>query len=383
MPWKVQGVMEQRVAFVIAVQQQDKSMAEVCREFGISRPTGYLWVRRYEEAHSLLGLVEHSRRPHRSPTQTDMETEALVIALRDHGGWGARKLAVLAAQEGKPVPAITAHRMLRRHGRVEAPAVVQPATGRFCHEEPNQLLQMDFKGAYPVYQGKVHPLSLLDDHSRYLLGLWPLADQRAQSVKDVLETLFRSHGVPQALLMDHGSPWWSTTGAHGLTWLSVWLLNQDIALRYAGIRHPQTQGKVERLHRTLDERTDQADQPTDSAAWQRWAEEFRQEYNEVRPHEALGMDTPAQHYRAVNLHPYQEHPRPWDYGSAPVSRLNSQGCLTYRGQRYFVCEALAEHWVRVDELDSLLAVTFRTTTIREIDLRTGTSKAVVLSHRVY
>jgi transposase InsO family protein len=382
MPWKAKDAMQLRVEFVVQAKQAYKPLAQLCREYGISRPMGYLWLRRYQEAASVTGLAERSRRPRHSPRRTSAELEALVVTLRERYGWGARKLQVLLAEQGHQLPEVTLNRILKRHGLVGCPSPAGQATQHFERAECNQLAQLDFKGEYALERGTCYPLSLLDDHSRYLLGLWPLSSPNGEAVQAALEGLFRAQGVPQALLLDHGTPWWSPSNGHGLTRLSVWLLQQGLRLLYSGLRHPQTQGKVERFHRTLKDRTRHRGLPGSFAEWQHWAPHFRQEYNERRPHEALGMRTPAQVYRPVNLRPYQEQPVTWDYGSACVRVLNSAGVLDYRGARYFVCEALAGERVRLDELDHLLLVTFRDTTVREINLRTGRTQAVVLSPHV-
>jgi len=151
-----------------------------------------------------------------------------------------------------------------------------------------------------------------------------------------------------------------------------------VVLRYSGVRHPQTQGKVERFHKTLKARTRHRGAPTTMGEWQHWALEFRHEYNHERPHEALDMKTPGEVYQAVNLRPYQEQPREWEYSGGMVKRLNTQGMLYFRQQKYFVSEALAREWVRIDELDGKLLVTFRHMTVREIEVRTGKSTAVLL-----
>ncbi len=381
MPWRAKSVMDQRIDFVLQACKPGACLARLCREYGISRQCGYTWLQRYREVGSVTGLAERSRRPHHCPRQTAPATEAVVMALWQEYGWGARKLEVVLAGRGMRVPEWTINRILKRHGAVRVREVQGQARQRFARAEPNQLLQMDFKGEYPVAEGRCHPLSLLDDHSRYLVGLWPLPRVEAQGVKEALEGLFREQGVPQALLLDRGVPWWSTTNGHGLTWLSVWLLDQALELIYGRPYHPQTRGKVERFHRTLKERTKHEGLLPDLAAWQEWAPRFRHEYNALRPHEALGMKVPAQVYDGRNLRPYQEQPRAYDYGEAGTRQLNSQGCLPYGRGRYFVCEALAGRRVRVDELDGLLIVTYRTVTVREINLRTGRSRAVVLPAR--
>jgi transposase InsO family protein len=381
MPWKSEAVMDQRIEFIVRAKLKEGSFSELCREFEISRPTGYLWLKRYEQVGSITGLQEKSRRPVKSPLKTDDEIEELVVEFRTRQGWGARKIQVLLAKEGQHLGSATIHRILVRKGLVVPDAADRKATKRFERNECNQMTQMDFKGEYQVREGKSYPLSFLDDHSRYALGLWPLDSTKAQGVHDSLKSRFQEVGVPQSILTDHGTPWYSTTNGHGLTWLSVWLIKQGITLKFSGIRHPQTHGKVERFHRTLKERTRHRGLPETLDEWRKWALEFIQEYNYERPHEAIGMKTPGEVYTLDNLRPYQENPRAWEYTGGEVRRLNTQGSLYYRGRRYFVCEALANERVRTDELDGLLVVTFRATTVREINLRTGSSIAVVLETR--
>ena len=377
MPWRTESVMDQRVEFVLRALSGEETVSDLCREYEISRPTGYLWLNRYWEVGSVSGLAEHSRRPRHSPQKTGEEIEAAVLALRDKTGWGGPKIAKVLEGQGVQVAPATAQRIVQRAGRVVKPEVEKTRI-RFAREECNELAQMDFKGEYTLPREKVYPLSFLDDCSRYLHGLWPLSSTGGEGVKQTLEGYFREHGVPLSILMDHGTPWFSTSNQHGLTWVAVWLIKQGVILRYSGVGHPQTQGKVERFHRTLKARTKHRGAPTTMGEWQRWAVVFRHEYNHERPHEALGMKTPGEVYRAVNLRAYQEEPRDWEYSGGTVKRLNTQGMLYYRQQNYFVSEALATELVRVDELDGKLIVTFRHMTVREIEVRTGKSTAVLI-----
>jgi transposase InsO family protein len=373
--------MDQRVAFVLRARAGEETITGLCREYEISRPTGYLWLRRYRQVGSVTALAEHSRRPLHSPRRTAEEVAAAVLGVRDATGWGGPKIAkVLEQRQGLQVAPATAQRILKRAGRVSKLAV-DKATQRFAREQCNELAQMDFKGEYTLPNEKCYPLSLLDDCSRYLHGLWPLCSTAGAGVKQTLEGHFREYGVPLSILMDHGTPWFSTRNAHGLTWVAVWLLKQGVVLRYSGVGHPQTQGKVERFHQTLKRRTKHRGAPTTLGEWERWALEFRQEYNYERPHEALQMQTPGEVYKPVNLRLYQEQPREWEYSDGVVKRLDTQGMLYYRGQTYFVSEALATERVRIDELDGKLLVTFRHMTVREIEVRTGRSTAVCLSAR--
>lgn len=380
MPWKQESVVEQRLRFLLEVRNQEAPISELCRRYEISRKTGYKWLKRYEKDGSIEALQDQTRRPHHSPGRTSARHEQAVVAVRDEKGWGAEKIAVVLGKRGLRLRPLTVHRILQRHGRIEAPAgAARLARQRFAREHCNELAQMDFKGEYALdNNGKCYPLTLLDDCSRYLLGLWALPSTAAAGVHQVLRQHFRERGVPREMLMDHGSTWYCNRSGHGLTWLSVWLITQGIRLRYSGVHHPQTQGKVERLHRTLKERTKHRGTPATLPEWSRWAKQFQQEYNCERPHAALGMKTPQERYTEENLRPYQEQPRPWEYDGGEVRRLDNQGGLHKYGTWFFICEALTKQWVRVDEFDNKLTVTFRHLTIREIDLETKSSTPVLL-----
>lgn len=379
MPWRTESVMEQRLKFVIEASHRSRSFSQLSRDYSISRQTGYKWLKRYQEAGTIAELKEKSRRPRHSPRRTSRGVEQRVLAVRDQKGWGADKIAYVLEKEGMALPAITIHQILKRHGRIKPESAVRLTGKRFARGSCNELAQMDFKGDYWLAAGgKCYPLTLLDDCSRYLLGLWPLPNLEGTSVYQVLKRHFQQVGVPQEMLMDHGSTWYSNNTEHGLTWLSIWLIKQGITIKYSGVHHPQTQGKVERFHRTLKERTEHRGEPATMSEWRRWAEEVRQEYNEERPHEALGMRTPAEVYSRENLRPYQEHPREWEYDGGEVRRLDNEGGFTKYGIWYFVCQALAKELVRVDEFDGKLSVTFRHLTIREVDLHTRRSIPVLL-----
>jgi transposase len=222
------AVHEQRMQFVIRATSGQERISGLCREFGISRPTGYLWRQRYQQTRSLTQLAERSRRPHRSPRRTEAAKEQRVVALRQQTGWGAKKLQVLLREEESPLSTRTIHRILERHGLVSEDAR-GPALGRFERGQPNELWQMDSKGKYPLSDGECHPLSILDDHSRYAVGLYALSELTTEKAYPCLVGTFRSYGIPQAMLMDRGSLWWSAWNGWGLTWLSVRLIEQDPA----------------------------------------------------------------------------------------------------------------------------------------------------------
>jgi len=379
MPWKQESVVEQRLRFVIDVCKKEAGISALCRRYEISRKTGYKWLARYEAA-GISALNDRSRRPWHSPKRTSSAKEAQILAVRDAKGWGAEAISVVIGRTGTRIPPITVHRILKRHGRIRQPVVDRIAKKRFARESCNELAQMDFKGEYRLDGGgKCYPLTLLDDCSRYLLGLWPLPTTEWLPVQQVLRAHFRAVGVPREMLMDHGSTWYANYNSHGLTKLSIWLIKQDIQLRFSGIHHPQTQGKVERLHGTLKRRTRHRGLPATLGEWRAWAAEFQKEYNCERPHKALGMKTPREVYTHDNLRPYQEQPHEWEYSGGEVRRLDPHGGFSKYGGWFFVCKALAKEWIRLDEFDHKLTVTFRNLTVREIDLQTRSSTMVLLS----
>lgn len=269
MPWQTTNVMEKRIEFVVRASQAGVNISALCREFRISRPTGYKWIGRYLAANSVTELAEKSRRPQRSPNRTSRKMESLIIEFhKNNFGLSGKKIQVLLAQMGHRISPLTVHRVLKRNGFVKPRIKNNPATKHFEREKPNQLWQMDFKGPFNNKSQPCLPLSIIDDHSRYMVGLYALRNTKADGVHNSLRSCFERHGLPDAILTDHGVPWWSTTNGHGLTWLSVALVKQGIKLLWSGYRHPQTQGKVERFHRTLKEGILFNGKPTLWSDWQ-------------------------------------------------------------------------------------------------------------------
>ena len=246
---------EQRAEFVALARQPGANRRALCRHFGIAPATAYQWLRRHA-AEGVAGLQDRSRRPHRSPARTAPALEQTVLALRaEHPTWGGRKLRVLLARQGvQPLPAAsTITAILRRHGALDpAQGAGQPrAFQRFEHPHPNALWQMDFKAGWPCGAGRCHPLTILDDHSRYALGVAACPNQRTATVQAQLVTAFQRYGLPDRLLVDNGSPWGARPG-HPYTPLTVWLRRLGIAVSHSRPYHPQTLGKDERFHGTLE-----------------------------------------------------------------------------------------------------------------------------------
>jgi len=378
MPWRVSSVMDERIQFVRQAMAEGANLSRVCEHFGISRPTGYRWLSRYRATGSVLSLADRSRRPRHSPGRTSAEIESRVTALRHQYGWGAKKIHTLLARDGVAVPCATINRILRRHGLLEPMAHNPAATIRFERPCPNELWQMDFKGEFAMSGGACYPLTVVDDHSRFALGIRALPSVQGVGAQRSLDTIFATYGLPEAMLMDHGSPWWSTTNGYGLTMLSVWLIKHDIRLVWSRIRHPQTQGKVERFHRTLKDDVLRYSRPDTLVGWQQAFDRFRHCYNHIRPHESLNMAVPADRYQP-SQRPYPEPVREWVYPSgATVRRLSTHGCLSFGSRYYFICEALAHEQVRVEHLPDRLLVSYRHMYIREIELDTGKTKPLVI-----
>ena len=366
-------VHEQRVRFVVEAGQRLKPFRALCAAYEISRPTGYLWLRRYRER-GVAGIAEQSRKPHHSPRRTGSVLEQRVTQLRlRYPDWGARKLQVLLEREGIALPRNTIHRILLRHDLVRDEDRQAAATQRFERGQPNELWQMDFKGPKGWPQ-PVGPLSVLDDHSRYLITLAANGSTHGEPVQQQLEEAFQRCGVPQGMLMDHGTPWWSQQSFSGRTHLSLWLMRQGIRLHWSGIRHPQTQGKVERFHGSLQRALERRGIPRQGV--QEWLNAYRWEHNHVRPHEALGMQTPA-----TLWHPsprrYDPHPPRWEYPQdAWVLKVDCQGKLDIQGQKWRVGKALSGEWVQVVPVEQRMLVFYCTTLIRELDPGIQRSKIV-------
>jgi transposase InsO family protein len=300
MPWRLLSVPDQRLEFVRLAESGSVSFAELCRRFGIKRDTGYKWLARYE-VEGAAGLVDRSRRPRTSPYRTDEAIEALVCDVRrSHPAWGGRKIRGFLLRQGHcDVPAAsTITAILRRNELLANATAPKRDFTRFERTEPNELWQMDFKGDFALDAGgRCHAFGLIDDYSRYSLCLAACANQRTDTVHDQLTATFTRYGLPEAMLMDNGSPWGNTWG-EPWTPLTVWLCDLGIEVIHSRPFHPQTAGKKERLHLTLDlevlHRQPSWDTLTDvQAAFDAW----NPIYNHHRPHESLGETiVPADRY---------------------------------------------------------------------------------------
>jgi transposase InsO family protein len=372
MPWTECTAMSQRQEFVMAAREGLVPIRHLCRQFGIGHSTAYKWLARFE-ALGPQGLQERSRRPRRLRCPTAPQVEQRVVAVRQaHPAWGGRKIRRRLQDQGYShvPPASTVTTILHRYGLIspEASARHQPWQ-RFERPEPNELWQMDFKGHFPLAQGRCHPLTVLDDHSRFNVCLQACTEERMPTTQGHLIVAFGQYGLPRAILCDNGPPWAASGG--GYTRLTAWLIRLGITVLHGRPFHPQTQGKDERFHQTLNVEVLQRQSAwLDAAQVQQALDPWREVYNHQRPHEALGLATPASRY--------QPSPRPYPAvlpavtydASATVRRVQANGRVCYAGRRWFVSQAFAGEPValRPTEIDGQLAVFYCHQSVAHIDL---------------
>ena len=376
MPWKEATAMSQRLEFVLLAMNADANFSQLCRDFGISRKTGYKWLMRFLEGGGVPGSLEdRSRRPHRSPSRTPAAVEEVVLQVRQkHPAWGGRKIRAYLRHRGHskvPSPS-TITEILRRHGQIDPQESVKHRPyQRFEMDAPNQLWQMDFKGYFSLpAKGYCHPLTVLDDHSRFLLGLKACPNERHHTVKNHLTSVFRQYGLPDRMLMDNGSPW-GHDGAIPFTRFSAWLIRLEIAVSHPRPYHPQTLGKDERLHRSLKAELLSRHSADSLDQWQVAFDHWQRIYNCERPHEALGLNPPASRY-VPSPRPFPERLPPILYEPGDIVRkVEGSGRISFRGHRYRAGKAFREHPValRPTEDDGDFDIYFCSQKVAQFSLR--------------
>lgn len=336
MPWSQHTVVDQREEFVKFARLPGANISELCRRFEISRKTGYKWLARDS-------CEDRSRRPSSSPSRTDAALEDRVLQVRDkHPAWGARKIAhVLQRDQQIRLAPSTVNCVLRRHGRISEQAS-QAATPwkRFEHAEPNSLWQMDFKGHFATGTQRCHPLTVLDDHSRFNIVLHALGDERRDSVQPVLQSAFERYGLPDRINTDNGTPWGSPSDPGGLTGLAAWLIRLGVRVSYSRPMHPQTNGKDERFHRTMKKEALAAREFRDLQEAHECLAHWRNIYNFERPHDSLDLQTPASRYRPSERAMPRELP-PIEYPKGDlVRKVQKNGWIFLQGHQIRLSKAL-------------------------------------------
>jgi putative transposase len=371
MPWQEVSVMDQRREFVGLAIQEGVNRRELCRRFGISPDVGYKWLRRW--AAGDRDLADRSRRPEHSPLRSSAAVEEPVLAMRDaHPAWGPRKIAHCLARQGITPPSLsTIHAILRRHGRIP-PLVGSPgAYQRFEKDAPNLLWQMDFKGRMPMSNGSsCHPLTVVDDYSRYALCLQACSNEQNATVQRHLSIAFRRYGLPDAFFVDNGTPWGDASGARW-TQFAVWLLKLGVDVVHSRPYHPQSRGKNERFHRTLKAEVFALRRFRDLADVQHAFDVWRTVYNFERPHEGIGLEAPASRYRP-SARPMPDRIPQAAYDEHEIVRLvpTTKAYIRFKGRWWKVPQAFCGERVaiRPQNSDGHYGIFFGAHEIATIDL---------------
>jgi putative transposase len=357
MPWNEHGVMEERLRFIDDWKSGDWCMAELCRFYGITRATGYKWVERYQ-AKGVEGLRDLSRAPHHHPNAISEEMEDRIIAEREkHPSWGAPKIRARLQRDcaAQDVPAeSTMGAILKRNGLTvprKRRRSSRPASQPLGHAgSANIVWCADYKGWFRTGDGqRIDPLTISDAYSRYLLRCQALPAANYFHSKPVFEAAFREYGLPEKIRTDNGAPFGSN-GESGLTGLSVWFIKLGVVPEHIEPGKPQQNGRHERMHRTLKQET--ASPPAGNRRVQQERfDRFLREYNEQRPHEALGQQPPASYYRPSDRsYPGRlreiEYPDDWE-----IRRISSSGQMRWSGEYVFVAHALGGEAVGLEPID--------------------------------
>jgi putative transposase len=384
MPWKEIRPMNRRREFVLAAVAPGANISQLCRDFGISRTNGHKWIGRYQKQGE-VGLEARSRRP-LSVGGTDGETVLRIIELRrQYPKWGAKKLRVLLlrmSEQGDAPNAKTIARILDRAGEPRVRKIrrrlrlVLRKLPKVEAKAPNDVWTVDFKGWWRTVDGRRYePLTVRDAFSRYVLCLEMLGSMRAEVVKPEFERLFEAFGLPLVIHVDNGAPFACTSAPAGLSRLSAWWTSLGIRVSFSRPAHPQDNGAHERMHADVAAELE-ADPAASQVLQKRAADTWRQQFNEVRPHEALGMKTPAafhvrssRRYRGIRAPHY-----PAGYA---VRRVSRQGCVRYRGRVVFISQSITGYDVAVRTTKSgRLKVRFY-----ELDLGPFAMASAPLHHR--
>lgn len=346
MPWQETCAVNERTRFILAYLQGDEPLAALCRQYDISRKTAYKWLGRFQ-AGDFAALADRPHTPRRCPHAVTPEVQEAILDLRNqHPSWGPKKLAAFLQQQHPqmrvPAPS-TIGALLKRNG-LSTPRRrrrhVPPRTQPLAHASaPNSVWCVDFKGDFALGSGqRCHPLTISDAASRFFLGCYALEHTTTAIVQPLLEATFRQFGLPERIRSDNGPPF-ASTGAAGLTRLSVWWVRLGIYPERIDPGKPQQNGRHERLHRTL--KADACQPPASSLAGQQARfDAFRQSYNQERPHEALGQRQPAAVY-APSPRPFPEQLPELVYPDATVVRtVRANGTVRWLGEEVYVGQVL-------------------------------------------
>lgn len=370
MPWERKTVEDLREEFVLAAEQNDNFSA-VCRAFGVTRKTGYKWLERYS---SKQRLTDRSRAPKTVSNRTSEDMELLIVQVRlENPGWGSRKIAESLRRSGiANVPCDkTVNNILNRYGCIsEEESLKRIPFHRFEKEHCNEMWQTDFKGDFPLADGsRCFPLTILDDCSRLSIKIDPKPN--TLGVTDSFKEAFYAFGMPNSVLSDNG---WTFKGLHGgYTHFEKWLMDHDVLPIHGRIKHPQTQGKIERFHRTMKSELLKYNQYENMEAANKGLQAWRIKYNEERPHEALGMKCPSEVYVPSNRK-YTDAVEKYEYsGQFHVIKVNNWGYVRFSKWQIYLSETLVNGYIefRPNPLGDSFSAYYRNFKIAEFSFENG------------
>ena len=370
MPWESKTVEDLRKEFVLAQQECD-NFSSLCREFGITRKTGYKWKERYENGETLSDL---SRKPATVANKTDVDTEKLIVSLRtENPGWGAKKLKQVLEKQGYSIPsAKTVNNILHRYGCISSDesAKHKPYI-RFEKERCNEMWQTDFKGEFKMADNNYcFPLNIFDDHSRFVIKIAPSLTT-ANTVIPTFRSAFEEFGLPDSILSDNGAQF--AGFRQGFTQFEKWLMNHDVLPVHGRIKHPQTHVKIERFHRTMKNELLKHVVMQDINDANRQFQLWREKYNTLRPHEALGMKCPADIYIPSKKN-YTDTVKPYDYGTQyHVIKVNSWGYVRFDKWQIYLSETMIGEYIefRPNPLGDSFVACYRNFKIAEFSTLDG------------
>ena len=370
MPWKDKTVEELRKEFAEAAASCPNFSA-LCREFGITRVTGYKWLKRYEKEES---LSDRSRRPNITANKTSEVTEHQIVEARiSHPGWGAKKIKVSLENKGVEMPCVkTVNNILNRYGCIsKEESLKHKAFTRFEKERCNEMWQTDFKGEFKMQDGNYcFPLDIFDDHSRFVIRIKP-SESTSNLVLPTFREAFYEYGMPDSVLSDNGAQF--AGFRQGYTQFEKWLMNHDVLPIHGRIKHPQTQGKIERFHRAMNQELLKHYTPKDIADAERVFYDWRNCYNNERPHEALGMKCPSDIY-VPSERTYRDQVDKYEYsGKYHVIKGNSWGYVRFGGWQIYLSETMANEYIefRPNPNGDTFIACYRNFAIGEFDVHTS------------
>ena len=370
MPWECKTLKEQREEFVRRALAHKKSKRALCREYGISRPTGDKWIKRFLNGDD---LADKSRRPFKTANKISIEDEERIIKARlAEPGISACKTRKMPVENGwDDAPSIsTFNAVFKRNGLIaEEDSQKAAHYKRFEKNAPNIMWQADFKGDFLLEDNtRVYPLSIIDDHSRFCLNADAKNNLKLSDTKESFIKAFKEFGTPQIILCDNGNPWGASQST-AITGFEVWLMELGILTIHISPKHPQTQGKVERFNRSYKNERLKFYLPKNLEDAQRTRLEYMDFYNNRRPHFALNLDTPAQHYKRSDRE-YCEAITPWSYTQGVDLRtVKESGYLTFNGQGFFLSEGIRGKEVAIvkTDKDGVFDIVFRQFRVARLD----------------